>query len=185
MLLIPDDFRQNDKELEEKYIVGKVRIYQRSLEICQDLRALVEEAGTDEAKGLSQFAERVYLSVFRDDDARVIDMHVDIEVLDMTRTQKTKSGTLIRREGQYFELDADQGHEVIAGVSPPLREAVADYVLPDMQRRFLDALEEDGKYAEMDELREEFGRLYECVVEGKWPKSKKRASWRGNPPTSL
>ncbi len=185
VLLLPDDFRQNDEELKKKYIVGKVRIFQQSLEICQDLRALVEEAGTEEAKNLSAFAQRVYLSVMREDDTRDLDLHIDIDVLDATRSQKTKNGKLWRREGQYFEIDAEKGHEVIAAVAPPLREAIADYVLPNMQQRFLDDLDENGKYGEMEELREKFGELYEHVVDGKWPKRKKSRPTRRNPPGSL
>lgn len=185
MLLLPDDFRQNDEDLEKRYIVGKVRIYQKAMEVCQDLRALVEEAGTDEVENLKEFAKRVYISTFREDDTHDVDLRIDIEVLDKTISQETKSGMLMRREGQYLELTADAGHEIIAGIVRPLREAVADYVLPDMQRRFLEELEERGKYEEMNELREKFDELYERVIDGKWPKRKMRRPMRRNPPGSL
>lgn len=179
MLLLPDDYRQSDEELMAKFAAAKVRVYQYSLELCHDLRALVEEAGTDDVVNARDYAEKVSFATFRESGTRDVDLRIDIEIADASTTAKTKSGTLIRREGQWMALDAGVVHKVVGMVSRPLREALADVLLPPMMQSFLDDLEEEGEYGEMEELREKFGILYDNIVAGTWPKRRLPRNSRG------
>ena len=190
MLELPDGPDRHDAETQALFTAALARIFQYSFETCQDLRALLEEACTEEEENPAGFARRVDLSVYNNDGSDELFLGVDIEIRDKQRTVPAKNGTRVTREAEWMFLKQENVRAVVAMLQRPLREAIAACYLGCAQQQWELELEEQGKYDEIPELGERFVTLREQIVEAAWydlpPPGKKRARWkRPNGPGAL